>query len=100
MTVLRSRLRQVRGASLDVSKGRQWRIPLGRSIEPAAPFVRLAPARRLNRIPRLLKHCPELGGDKVHSYETTSSPKVSVSAPVLNGRRAPVAGSYQPISRW
>ena len=50
MAVLRPRLRQIGGASLHVGERRQRRIPARDGVEPAAPFVRLAPPRRLNRL--------------------------------------------------
>ena len=55
MAVLRPRLRQIGGASLHVGQRRQRRIPARDRVEPAAPFVRLAPPRRLNRLPGSLE---------------------------------------------
>ena len=49
MAVLRTRLRQIVGASLHVGERRRRRIPARNAVEPAAPFVRLATPRRLNR---------------------------------------------------
>ena len=65
VAVLRPRLRQIGGASLHVGERRQRRIPARDRVEPAAPFVRLAPPRRLDRLLGSLEQRPAARGDEI-----------------------------------
>src|SRR4029077_507776 len=56
VAVLRPRLCQIGSTSLYMGKRRKRWIPARDRVEPAAPFVRLAPPRRFNGLPGALEY--------------------------------------------
>src|SRR5262249_21732091 len=65
VSVLRPRLREVCGASFDVSQCGKRRIPARGRVESSAAFVRFAAARGFDGLLRLQKQMLELYRDKI-----------------------------------
>ena len=100
--VLGTRLRQIVGASLHVRERRRRRIPARDAIETAAPFVRLATPRRLNRVHSPLEQRPRRLGDEIVVEERhLVVAGVALASDEPRGRvdRQPLGGKQLPHAR-
>ena len=97
MAVLRTRLRQIGRASLNMGQCRQRRIPTGNGVEAAAPLVRFAPPGRLDRIPRSVEQrltprrneilIEERDGVVARIALSADEPRVPVEGPLFGGQQ-------------